>query len=155
MTAEAINPAANRATVLFVCLHGGAKSLIAAEYFNHLARERGVALGAESAGLEPYAEVPAPVIAGLARAGFDVHEYVPRQLSTAQVTDAAHIVTFECELPTAMPDLQIERWNDVPMVSDDFQRARDEIVSRVSQLVDKLARVSTTDTNGTHLRGMK
>ena len=125
--------------VLFVCLHGGAKSLIAAQYFNRLARERGLMLGAECAGLDPYDEVPEPVVAGLAGDGFDVQGYVPRKLDTEIIGNAAHVVTFGCELDRGGADMLAERWDDVPMVSDGFERARDEIVARVSRLVDKLA----------------
>lgn len=128
-----------RGPVLFVCLHGGAKSLIAAEYFNRIARERGLSLGAECAGLDPYAEVPAAVVAGLDEDGFDVHEYVPRRLGSEAIAKAAHIVTFGCDIDGGGSAIDAERWDDVPMVSDDFERARDEIVARVSRLVDKLA----------------
>ena len=129
----------NRTTVLFVCLHGGAKSLIAAEYFNRLARERGLTLVAECAGIDPYAEVPAPVVAGLTREGFEVQQYVPRELALHELTQAACVVSFGCELPTTMSDGRVERWDDVPMVSDGFDEARDAIMARVSQLVDKLS----------------
>ena len=36
--------------VAFVCLHGSAKSLIAAEYFNRLAREKSLPLRATTPG---------------------------------------------------------------------------------------------------------
>ena len=49
----------------FVCLHGSAKSLIAAEHMNGLARSCGVAVEATTSGPEPDAEVPANVIDGL------------------------------------------------------------------------------------------
>lgn len=44
-------------TVLFVCLHGAAKSVIAASYFQRLAAERGVKVRAVFAGTEPEPEV--------------------------------------------------------------------------------------------------
>jgi arsenate reductase len=135
----------NRPTVLFVCLHGGAKSLIAAEYFNRLARARGLGFDAECAGMDPYVAVPAPVVAGLAREGFDVQQYLPRRLEPDAVAQAAHVVSFGCELPSASSDAHVERWDDVPMVSDGFDEARDAIVARLSQLVDSLARSTTTN----------
>ncbi|WP_189043981.1 hypothetical protein [Aliidongia dinghuensis] len=45
--------------IAFVCLHGSAKSLIAAEYLNRAARERGLPLTATTAGPEPDAAVSA------------------------------------------------------------------------------------------------
>jgi len=53
--------------VLFVCLHGSAKSLIAAEYFNRLAAARGLGVTATSAGTEPDAEIPPRVVQGCGR----------------------------------------------------------------------------------------
>ena len=40
-------------TVVFVCLHGAAKSLIAATLFQRLADERGLAVRSTFAGTEP------------------------------------------------------------------------------------------------------
>jgi hypothetical protein len=45
-------------TVLFVCLHGSAKSLIVLEHFRRLAQQRGAAVHADWAGLEPDTEIP-------------------------------------------------------------------------------------------------
>ena len=127
-------------TVLFVCLHGSAKSLIAAEHFTRLARERGLRYRGESAGVEPDAEVPGPVVAGLARDGFEIGGYVPRALTPARLTEAAHVVSFGCDLPGMTDDDRHERWDDLPMVSDGFDRAREAIVSRVERLIDSVAR---------------
>jgi arsenate reductase len=127
-------------TVLFVCLHGGAKSVIAAEYFTRLAQERGLSVGAESAGIEPYADMPAPVIDGLARDGFNVKHYVPRQLQPDWLANASRVVSFACELPNTSRGVPVESWDDIPMVSDGFEEARDAIVARVSRLIDELAR---------------
>src|SRR5438132_307040 len=60
-------------TVLFVCLHGSAKSLIALEHFRRLAQQRGVEVQADWAGIEPDAEIPPRVVQGLLGDGIDVH----------------------------------------------------------------------------------
>jgi protein-tyrosine-phosphatase len=127
------------ATVLFVCLHGSAKSLIAAQHFTRLARERGLRYRGESAGLEPDSELPAPVAAGLARDGIDIAGYVPRVVTAASVAEAAYVVSFGCDLPETMVGVRHERWDDLPMVSDGFERARDAIVARVERLIDTVA----------------
>ena len=49
---------ANAPTVLFVCLHGSAKSVIAERHFERLAAERRVEARVASAGVEPDASVP-------------------------------------------------------------------------------------------------
>jgi arsenate reductase (thioredoxin) len=77
MTNHALNPF-SPPTALFVCLHGSAKSVIAAEHFTRLARERGLQYRGESAGIEPDSEVPALVVAGLAGNGIEIGGYVPR-----------------------------------------------------------------------------
>ena len=110
--------------------------MIAAEHFNRLAHARGLALRAESLGVEPDAEVPPPVVAGLAVDGVDVRGYAPRKLTADGVACARHIVSFGCDLDaTFSRRVRVERWDDLPMVSDGFQAARDAIVARVERLL--------------------
>ena len=123
-------------TVLFVCLHGSAKSLIAAEHFNRLARSQGVVLRGESAGVEPDPSVPPPVVAGLAADGIDVRGYTPRRVTLEQLAAATWVVSFGCELPT-QPGKPTERWDDLPLVSDGFAIARDAIVARLERLIEQ------------------
>jgi arsenate reductase len=123
--------------VLFVCLHGSAKSLIAAEYFNRLAAARGSKAQATSAGTEPDETIPARVVQGLRDDGIDVEGRRPRRPTAADVEGAAVVVTFGCDLgELASLGRRIERWDDVPAVSESFQRAGDAIVGRVTSLLD-------------------
>jgi len=138
MTNQKPDPALSP-TVLFVCLHGSAKSLIAAEHFTRLAQERGLRYRGESVGVEPDPEVPGLVVAGLARDGFAVGEYVPRILTSACLSDAVYVVSFGCDLPEMTIAGRHERWDDLPMVSDGFDRARNAIVARVERLIDTVA----------------
>ena len=47
------------------------------------------------------------------------------------------VVTFACDLgDLASRAPRIERWDDVPAVSEDFKRARDVIVTRVTTLLE-------------------
>ena len=59
-------------TVLFVCLHGAAKSVLAAADFERLARARGLDALAESAGTEPDPEIAPRVLAELRAEGVDL-----------------------------------------------------------------------------------
>jgi protein-tyrosine-phosphatase len=123
--------------VLFVCLHGSAKSLIAAEYFNRFAASRGLGARATSAGTEPDDEIPARVAQGLRADGIEVEGRRPRRPTPTDVVGAAAVVTFGCELgELASRAARIERWDDVPAVSEDFTRARDVIVARVAALLE-------------------
>ena len=49
-------------------------------------------------------------------------------------------MTFACDLgDLAPPGLSLERWDDVPAVSEDFKKARDIIAARLPRLLDELA----------------
>ena len=123
--------------VLFVCLHGSAKSLIALEHFRRLAAQRGVEVQADWAGTEPDAEIPPRVVQGLLGEGIDVRGRQPRQVTRADLERASHVVTFGCELGALeSPGLARERWDDVPAVSEGYKPARDIIVGRLPGLLD-------------------
>jgi protein-tyrosine-phosphatase len=123
--------------VLFVCLHGSAKSLIAAEYFNRLSAARGLSARAVSTGTEPDEAIPPRVTQGLGADGIDVQGRQPRRPTQADVDGSVVVVTFACDLgDLASRAPRIERWDDVPAVSEDFKRARDVIVTRVTALLE-------------------
>jgi len=125
--------------VLFVCLHGSAKSVIASQYFQRFATERGVAAESDSAGTEPDAAIPPRVIAGLRGDGIDVQGIRPRAVTAADLERASMVVAFGCKLDDPPPGLVLHHWDDVPAVSEDFGRARDAIAARVRTLVDEIA----------------
>lgn len=132
------HPGAAR-TVLFVCRHGAAKSVLAAGDLTRLAAERGVAITAVSGGLEPDEEVPEPVVRALAASGAQVTRPRPRAVTRADLAAAWRVVTFNCdpaELPG--PAAQVERWDDVPPVSADLGAARAVIEHRIHRLLDEL-----------------
>jgi arsenate reductase len=133
--------------VAFVCLHGSAKSLIAAEYFNRLTRESGHSLAATTSGPEPDPEVPPNVIEGLLQHSIDVRGYHPTLISAAGLSDADLIVSFACEAGARLaPGKPVERWDDCPAVSDDFETAWHFITNRVEQLVKRLESAAQTAT---------
>src|SRR5262245_6894553 len=129
--------------ILFVCLHGSAKSVIAAEHFRRLAAERGVMADAVSAGTEPDNELPPKVVQGLLASGIDVSGIRPHKVTRVDLESASRVVTFGCELGDLAPTgLAVERWDDVPPVSEDFNRARDVIVARVSRVLEECAKAA-------------
>lgn len=128
--------------VLFVCLHGSAKSVIAAEYARRLAGERGIRIEATSAGLEPDTEMPDHVVRGLARDGVDVNGRQPHACTRDTLRAAQHVVALGCDV-TALLDnprdaTNVVRWDDLPAVSDGYEAARDAIVSHLRTLLDDL-----------------
>ena len=127
-------------TIAFVCLHGSAKSLIAAEYLNRRARERGLRWTGTTSGPEPDASVPANVIEGLRRQGIDATSRVPERVTAAALRRAAHIVSFACDAPRALaPEAAVEAWDDCPAVSEDFEIAWRFITGHVDRLLERLA----------------
>lgn len=121
--------------VLFLCSHGGAKSVIAASYFNRLAEENALPYVAVAAAAEdPYDAVPEPVAGFLQRDGFDVHAFIPRPVDERDVSGATRTVAIGCDLAGA----QVERWNDVPAASDDLEGSAAAIRRHVEALVEEL-----------------
>lgn len=108
-------------TVLFLCPHNAAKSVIAAAYWNRLANERGLPISATSAGTEPSASVAPAVVAALRAEGFDVAGRQPRRVTEEELTTAWRVVSLGC----APADLvaageRVEYWDDVPAASEDL-----------------------------------
>ena len=123
-------------TIVFVCEHGAAKSIIAAAYFNKLAKERNSDVRAIARGTHPDPELSPIAITGLREDGLIPTELIPQKLSLVDVESAQRIITF-CELPAEYQQkANVEHWDGVPPVSDDYQKARDEIVERINQLLN-------------------
>lgn len=123
-------------TMVFVCLHGSGKSLIAMEHVRQLAAQRGMDVLATAAGIDPDPEIPPKVVKGLLEDGIDVRRHRPRRVTQEELANAWHVVSFGCDLgDVAPPGLTIECWDDVPAVSEDFNVARDVIVARLPQLL--------------------
>jgi len=129
------------ARVVFVCEHGSVKSLIAMVYFNRRAQERGLMYRAVARGTAPEPTVPGPVRDGLGAVGFDVSKFVPQLLKASDVDDASLVVSFDQDITKIVGGRARHlRWDNLPGVSADYARGRDEIVRHVDALVEELAR---------------
>lgn len=124
--------------VVFVCLHGAAKSVIAASLFDRFAVARGLDARATFAGTEPDAEIAPRVVQRLGIEGVDLGGMRPRLVTRDDLAGASRVVSFGCDLASLGAPVAVERWDDVPAVSDDYRKARDVIASRVERLVDDL-----------------
>ena len=60
-------------------------------------------------------------------------------MTAEELRNAWRVISFGCDLEALAPGVRVERWDDVPAVSDDYQKARDAIAARVERLVDTLA----------------
>lgn len=127
-------------TILFLCQFGGAKSVIASSYFNRLAEEHGLPYAATAAAAEePYDAVPPPVTALLEHEGFDVHAFKPRQVQSDDVRGATKVISIDCDLTNVdLTEATLERWDDVPKVSDDLIASATAIRRHVEALAEEL-----------------
>jgi len=122
-------------TIIFVCEHGAAKSVIAATYFNKLASEQHLNIHAVARGTHPDKELSPKTIAGLREDSLIPTESIPKKLSLADVESAQRIIAF-CELPVEYQNkVAIEQWDDIPPVSENYEKARDVIIARLNQLL--------------------
>src|SRR5262245_58946235 len=89
-------------TVLFVCEHGAAKSVIAAAYFDKPAKERGLPHRAAFRGVNPDATLNPVARKGLEQDGVDTSGWKPTLITQKDVDGASRIVTLGCLLPAGM-----------------------------------------------------
>jgi arsenate reductase len=122
--------------VVFVCEHGSVKSVIAGEWFNRLAAERGIKARAVARGVTVDAAVPPGVAAALQRDGFDVRGFTPREVRPDELSAASRVVSFGATLPPS--NAAVTTWSGVPPASERYEEARNDIRSRVEALLAEL-----------------
>jgi arsenate reductase (thioredoxin) len=128
-------------TVLFMCPHGAAKSVLASAYFERLANERGLNVRVESAGTDPDPTVAPAVAAHLKRQGYPAPKSNPRKVTAKDVESADVVISIGCDL-SGLPEPRgkLVRWDDVPPLSEDFARADEAIRKRVTELIEEVVR---------------
>lgn len=125
-------------TVLFVCEHGSAKSVVAAAHFNRIAAARGLPFRAISRGTVPDAEMAPAAVEGLLGDGLKPEEPAPSNLVQRDLDAAVRVVTF-CALPPGLqPRSPVARW-EVPPVSTEYAASRDAMLAEIERLLLELA----------------
>jgi arsenate reductase len=123
-------------TIVFVCQHGAAKSVLAAALLEHLAAERGTPLRALARGTEPEPQVAPSVAAGLLANGIDVTAWQPRPVTPGDLAQAWRVVSFGPDLSNLVPTgTLVQVWDDIPAVADGFQAAQAAIAGRLLTLI--------------------
>jgi protein-tyrosine-phosphatase len=126
------------AGVLFVCEHGAARSIIAAEYFNRIAASRGLLMRATARGVSPDPEFSQPTVQGLNDDGFEFLTGTPRKVNSKDIEGAGKIVAFAVDIPGANSQ-SVVQWKNVPGPgSDGYVKTRDDIRRRVEALIEEL-----------------
>ena len=124
--------------VIFVCEHGAAKSVIAAIYMNKFAQEKGLRIQVLARGTSPDAGLSGYAVAGLLADGLIPNHFTPQKLSAEEVEAADRVIAF-CDLTDVDPmKNNIEYWDSVPAVSEDYAKARDIIVAKVRAVMKDL-----------------
>lgn len=129
-------------TIVFVCEHGAAKSVIAAAYFNKLAAHRQLRYRAIFRGTTPQEALSARILEGLRTDGIQVPNGKPTAIAADDIANATHIFAIGCTLPSAaIASGRSSDWTDVP---DDqgYPTMREAIVRHVKELLDDLQRRS-------------
>jgi len=131
-------------TVLFICEHRAAKSVIAAAYFNKLAKAQRLNYRAAFRGVNPDPALNPVAERELKQDGIDTSDWKPTRLVRKDVDEASQIVTLGCALPAGTyVASKATDWTDIPSPSQDYELARNEIKPRVQKLVEDLAKKGT------------
>jgi protein-tyrosine-phosphatase len=127
------------ARVLFVCLHNAGRSQMSEALFARAAENRHQA---ESAGTTPAERVHPEVVEAMRELGIDLAGRTPQKLTRAAAERADVVVTMGCgdECPyipgKRYVDWDLEDPKGKPLA--EVRRTRDDIASRVEQLVREL-----------------
>src|SRR2546423_15147066 len=125
-------------SVVFVCEHGAAKSVIATGYFNKIAAEKGLRARAIYRGVNPQADLSVSALKGLREDGLTTPDRKPSSIAQADVDAATVIFAIGCTLPSnATASGKANTWDDVPE-DKGYGATRDAIKSHVERLIDDL-----------------
>jgi arsenate reductase (thioredoxin) len=126
--------------VVFVCEHGNVKSLIAREWFNRLAQERGLHLRAISRGMTPEPSVPPAIAEALGSDGFDVSGFESRAFGAADLEGAVRVVGIGVDVTSVAGQHAaiLERWEGIPPASEHYAASRDALRDRIEALLKTL-----------------
>jgi len=127
-------------TVVFVCPHGSAKSVLAAALFEERAKARGLPHRALARGIDPDPALAPAVVAGLAADGRQPTVAAPARFVAEEARGAGRVVTFG-PLPAALTEgAVVETWESTPSVTRAYAAARDDMIARIDALLDALER---------------
>jgi protein-tyrosine-phosphatase len=132
-------------TVLFVCVHNAGRSQMAEAFVNHLARERGLPVRAESAGTVAGSDINPAAREVMAEVGIPMDGQRPKQLTDAMAAEADRVITMGCGVdaeacPARVRPL-LEDWGlDDPKGRpvEEVRAIRDQIRERVEALLREM-----------------
>ena len=127
-------------SILFVCVHNSGRSQMAQALFNRMAAGRGFA---ESAGTLPGESINPVVHEAMLEIGINLEHQFPKIITQDMVDQADRAYTMGCAIDESCPATFIpsEDWGlDDPAGRslDEVRKIRDEIVTRISSLIEEL-----------------
>jgi arsenate reductase (thioredoxin) len=124
--------------IIFVCEHGAAKSVIAASYFNKLAKERNIDYVAECRGTNPDSVVSPNIKDGLTKDHMFDPNTKPKKLLITDTVNVERIILFT-PLPSEInTTIGTENWSQVEDIDADYSKRRNAIVKKINELLDSL-----------------
>ncbi len=125
-------------TILFLCPHNAAKSVIAAAHFQRLTQQHQLDWQATSAGTEPSPTVSPPVVALLQAEGVDVSQHQPRATTREELAAASHIISMGCNLDGLVSPTKVTYWDGIPPAGQDAAATQAVILRHLQSLIKEL-----------------
>jgi arsenate reductase len=124
--------------VIFVCEHGAGKSVVAAAYFNKIAKDRNLDWEASCRGTNPDEEVSAPTKEGLRSDNLLDPKLSPQKLAQGDTSNIEKIILF-----TKLPDdfkttIKNEDWSSLPNIDAKYEVRRDVLIKKINEFFDSL-----------------
>jgi protein-tyrosine-phosphatase len=124
-------------TIVFVCEHGSAKSVIAAAHFQRMAEQEGIQIKVISRGTNPDKVVPEKINRFLNGDGLSSTTQPPVQLTPEDVKHADYVVAFN-PIPASYGNSQkIETWN-IPSIDAGYTVARDSMIHNIQRIIRRI-----------------
>jgi arsenate reductase (thioredoxin) len=124
--------------VIFVCEHGAAKSVIAATYFNKMAKERNLNWEAVCRGTHPDANISDAARNGLSADSLSVGNLRPQKLVLRDTADVERIIVFTPLPEDFNTNIEVKNWSHVPNIDASYEARRDAIIRQINKLLDSI-----------------
>ena len=124
-------------TILFVCEHGSAKSVVAAAHFERMAKEQGLNVQVLSRGTNPDKVIPPKINEYLRQDGFGTYSGSPEKLTSNDLKNADYVVAL-CSLPdSVLMNDKVKTWN-IPSFEAGYPVARDSILNNIKRTIKEI-----------------
>jgi arsenate reductase len=124
--------------VVFVCEHGAVKSVVAAAYFNKIAKDRNLNWEASCRGTNPDEEVSAPTKEGLKSDNLLDPSLSPKKLAPSDTSNVEKIILFTKLPGDFKTSVKSEDWSSLPNIDAKYEVRRDALIKKINEFFDSL-----------------